>query len=83
MIGVWQGVPYLFADFMQRYRARYLAGDPLSGPLSTSKYYRGFLLYLALPPILLAITGRPGWIGVAYALSGAFFMPFWRPSSCT
>ncbi|MEM1357759.1 MAG: divalent metal cation transporter, partial [Bacteroidota bacterium] len=34
------------------------------------------LLYLAFPPILLTLFEKPNWIGVAYALSGAFFMPF-------
>jgi len=29
-----------------------------------------------LPPILVAIFGKPIWIAVAYAVSGAFFMPF-------
>ncbi|MTB51461.1 Nramp family divalent metal transporter [Lewinella sp. W8] len=76
MIGVWNGVPYLFADFARRYRGRYLRQVPVDVPLDKTRQYFLFLLYLAIPPLVLVYTGRPGWIGQAYALSGAFFMPF-------
>jgi Mn2+/Fe2+ NRAMP family transporter len=76
MIGVWNGVPYLFADFFRQYQDKYFRGDSPQGPLDQSRAYFLFLLYLAIPPLLLVFTGRPGWIGSAYALSGAFFMPF-------
>ncbi len=75
LVGVWNGVPYLFTDFVRRYRARY-GGNVESGSISGSRLYRGYLWYLALPPLLLLVFKRPDWIGVAYALSGAFFMPF-------
>ncbi|MEM9526144.1 MAG: Nramp family divalent metal transporter [Bacteroidota bacterium] len=76
MVGVWNGVPYLFADFLQRYRRRYYGKDEVTTELNTSNPYQWFLLYLAFPPILLTLFEKPNWIGVAYALSGAFFMPF-------
>lgn len=76
MVGVWNGVPYLFADFLQRYRSRYHGKEEGSTDLNASKPYQWFLLYLAFPPILLTLFEKPNWIGVAYALSGAFFMPF-------
>ena len=37
--------------------------------------YRGYLLYLALPPMLLLLVGQPVWLIIIYAVSGAFFMP--------
>jgi Mn2+/Fe2+ NRAMP family transporter len=75
MLGVWQGVPYLFADFMKVYRNRRfdIEGE---GDITASKYYRLYLLYLALPPLVLLFTGKPVWIVVIYSVVGAFFMPF-------
>lgn len=75
LVGVWNGVPYLFTDFIRRYRARY-GGHTASGPISSSGLYNGYLWYLAVPPLVLLVFKKPDWIGVAYALSGAFFMPF-------
>ncbi|PPK88594.1 Mn2+/Fe2+ NRAMP family transporter [Neolewinella xylanilytica] len=76
MVGVWSGVPYLFADLWQRYRRRYAAGPNPVAALRTTAAYPYFLLYLALPPVLLTIYQQPAWIGIAYAVSGAAFMPF-------
>jgi Mn2+/Fe2+ NRAMP family transporter len=41
-----------------------------------SWYYKGFLLYLAFPPMALLVLGKPVWVIVIYAIVGAFFMPF-------
>ena len=76
MLGVWDGVPYLFADFVETYRNRSNAGGVKGQVSSRSPYYRAFLAFLALPPILLVVFGRPAWVGIAYAVTGAFFMPF-------
>jgi threonine/homoserine/homoserine lactone efflux protein len=35
-----------------------------------------YLLYLALPPMILLTIGKPVWIVVIYSVAGAFFMPF-------
>ena len=76
MLGVWDGVPYLFADFVETYRNR--KGEPADkGTVDArSPYYRFFLAFLAIPPLLLAVFGRPAWVGILYAVTGAFFMPF-------
>lgn len=72
MLGVWQGVPYLFADFVQQYT--YRPKQPLH--INTrSLPYRGYLVYLALPPMLLLMADEPVWLVVIYAITGAFFMP--------
>ncbi|MDQ7064455.1 MAG: Nramp family divalent metal transporter [candidate division KSB1 bacterium] len=71
MLGVWQGVPYLFADFLQAYR-----GQTPQNVRTDSKPYRWYLLYLAFPPMLVLIFGRPVWIIVLYSILGALFMPF-------
>lgn len=68
LLGVWQAVPYLFADVWRvlRHRRR---------PVSTrDPAYRVFLLLLALVP-LLGIAQPFARIQLMYAISGALFMP--------
>jgi len=72
MLGVWQGIPYLFADFVQQYT--YQPEKP-SRINTRSSAYRGYLAYLALPPMLLLLAGKPVWLVIMYAVAGAFFMP--------
>lgn len=72
MLGVWQGIPYLFADFAGQWRS---AGSGAASVDTRSPVYRGYLLYLALPPMLLLLAGKPVWLVVLYAVAGAFFMP--------
>jgi Mn2+/Fe2+ NRAMP family transporter len=72
MLGVWQGVPYLFDDFVQQYTHR--PGRPVTVN-SRNWRYRGYLLYIAIPPMLLLLAGKPVWLVIAYAVAGAFFMP--------
>jgi Mn2+/Fe2+ NRAMP family transporter len=71
LLGVWQGVPYLFADLM-----RLLKGQPRSETdLAHTPGYRGFQWALALVPLpLLSVS----FVGVqkAYAVGGSLFMPF-------
>jgi len=73
MLGVWQGVPYLFADAVRLVRGtRSGGGGP---PLDRTPAYRAWVLYLALPPMLLLFAGKPVWLVMAYAVTGALFMP--------
>ncbi|MGB5541738.1 MAG: Nramp family divalent metal transporter [Gammaproteobacteria bacterium] len=72
MLGVWQGVPYLFADFVEQYAWR----DRQPRAVSTRSHaYRGYLLYIAVPPMILMLAGKPVWLVLIYAVAGAFFMP--------
>jgi Mn2+/Fe2+ NRAMP family transporter len=74
MLGVWQGVPYLFADFVQ---TLHRPSGAAQAPVDTrSRAYRGYLLFIGLPPLLLLLTDRPVWIVLVYSVAGAFFMPF-------
>jgi Mn2+/Fe2+ NRAMP family transporter len=73
MLGVWQGIPYLFADFVGQHR-RQPGIDAI--PVDTRSWpYRGYLAYLSLPPMVLLLAGKPVWVVVIYAVAGAFFMP--------
>jgi Mn2+/Fe2+ NRAMP family transporter len=70
MLGVWNGVPYLFHDFMNARQGRFSATvDPRSA------IYRGYLLFLALPPMILLYLDRPIWVIKLYTLTGGLFMP--------
>ncbi|CAM2069015.1 Nramp family divalent metal transporter [Sulfidibacter corallicola] len=70
MLGVWQGVPYLFADFQG-----HLAQTPRR-PEPTDKAYRAFLSFMAFPPLVLLFVQKPVWIVMLYAVTGALFLPF-------
>lgn len=72
LLGVWQGVPYLFADSLNQMRRQ----PPPTGSATRTPAYRLFLAYLAFPPLLLLFYKSPLAIVVMYAIAGAFFMPF-------
>lgn len=73
MLGVWQGVPYFFADFAaQRKRAREAGTTP---DLKGTRAYRGALLFLAGPPLVLLFIGKPVPVVVIFTIIGAFVMP--------
>lgn len=86
LLGVWQGVPYLFADFLniRRQYARQrrgqstadgdIAGRDDDGSLMRSKAYRGYLVALALVPLPLLFR-KVEQVQLVYAVLGAFFMP--------
>jgi Mn2+/Fe2+ NRAMP family transporter len=73
MLGVWNGVPYIFNEFVTTFKM-----EDKSNPLNetTSKYYRYFLAFLAFPPMCLLFLDKPVWIIIIYSVAGAFFMPF-------
>jgi Mn2+/Fe2+ NRAMP family transporter len=70
LLGVWQSVPYVFADFAAHVRGH--AGMPVD---TRSRWYRGYLLVLATVPALgLVVDFRT--MQQYYAVFGACFMPF-------
>jgi Mn2+/Fe2+ NRAMP family transporter len=75
MIGVWQGVPYLFTDSVKAYKRRDKKMPETKIDISSWQYVF-FLLYLSIPPQVLLFFGKPVWIVVIYTIIGAFFMPF-------
>ncbi|MCH8276635.1 MAG: hypothetical protein IIA50_03730 [Bacteroidetes bacterium] len=70
MLGVWQGVPYIFADCL-----RVLRRDVAATVKVTSREYRGYLLFLGLLPAFILFAGRPVWIVLVYSVFGAAFLP--------
>jgi Mn2+/Fe2+ NRAMP family transporter len=73
LIGVWNGVSLMFADFVGH--ARKLPVDhPERG--SRGPWYKAYVAWLTLPPIALLLIGEPVWLILAYGVLGALFMPF-------
>lgn len=69
-LGVWNGVPYLFADYLDAIRGRFDTDVDTAGVA-----YRGYLIYLAVPPMVLLFLDRPIWVIKVYTLTGGLFMP--------
>ncbi|MEV4730059.1 Nramp family divalent metal transporter [Saccharopolyspora sp. NPDC049426] len=81
IIGVWNGVSLLFADWWRTWRL------PKDAPPETSEDYdhkagmhstpyRVYLLWVTFPPMLLLLLGKPFQLTIVYGVLGAFFMPF-------
>jgi Mn2+/Fe2+ NRAMP family transporter len=70
LIGVWQGVPYLFAETLQQWTGR--RHEPVD---PHGRLYRGGLILLALPPMILLALGRPVWLVQLYTALSGLFMP--------
>ncbi|CAA9398069.1 Nramp family divalent metal transporter [uncultured Nocardioides sp.] len=73
LIGVWNGVSMMFADFVGH--ARGLAEDAPERMIGGT-YYRLYILWLTFPPMIMLFLGEPVWLILAYGVLGAFFMPF-------
>ena len=73
LLGVWQAVPYVFADWLGIVRGR--GADVVGAPVSTRGLpYRGYLLALALVPLVQVhhpFRDVQKW----YAVMGAAFIP--------
>ncbi|AJW79354.1 Nramp family divalent metal transporter [Clavibacter michiganensis] len=73
ILGVWNGVSLMFADFLGTVRGLDVE-DPrrrLGG-----SYYRAFIVWLTIPPIGLLFLDQPIGLIIAYGVLGALFMPF-------
>jgi Mn2+/Fe2+ NRAMP family transporter len=73
VLGVWNGVSLMFADFLGEVR-----GLPEDDPRRRlgGTYYRAYIVWLTIPPIALLFLDRPIALIVAYGVLGALFMPF-------
>jgi Mn2+/Fe2+ NRAMP family transporter len=75
LLGVWQSVPYLYADFYGIVTK--MSPDARQEIVKiTSTPYRLALAYITLVPIPFAFTGRPIAIIVTYTIVGSLFVPF-------
>ena len=74
-LGVWQSVPYLYADFYGVIR-KLPAEARREVTKVTSTPYRLALAFITLAPLPFAFTGRPLVIIVIYTIVGSLFVPF-------
>lgn len=72
MLGVWQGIPYLFADFVITWKKK----DNTTKTLAKTWYYKVFLAFIAISPMVILILKKPVWLIMVYSVTGAMFMPF-------
>jgi Mn2+/Fe2+ NRAMP family transporter len=75
LLGVWQSVPYLYADFYGVIE-RLPAEGRHAVTQVTSTPYRLALAFITLAPLPFAFTGRPLIIIVIYTIVGSLFVPF-------
>lgn len=81
VIGVWNGVSLLFADWWRTWRMPKDAPPDTAGSYDHkagmhSTPYRLYLLWLTFPPMLLLLVGKPFQLTIVYGVLGALFMPF-------
>ena len=75
LLGVWQSVPYLYADFYGILK-KMSPADRLAVVKVTSTPYRVALAFITLVPLPFAFTGQPIAIIVLYTIVGSLFVPF-------
>jgi Mn2+/Fe2+ NRAMP family transporter len=75
LLGVWQSVPYIYADFYSVVR-RYTPAERLAATEVTSTPYRLALVYVAVAPIPLAFVNQALLIIRTYTIVGSLFIPF-------
>lgn len=73
IIGVWNGVSLMFADFWGNMRGKE-SGHP--DTRIGGKYFKFYVLWLTFPPMLLLLLGKPIGLILAYGVLGSLFMPF-------
>ena len=75
LLGVWQSVPYLYADFYGVAK-RMSVEERRAVTQVTSTPYRIALAFITLVPLPFAFTGRPLAVIVIYTIVGSLFVPF-------
>jgi Mn2+/Fe2+ NRAMP family transporter len=75
LLGVWQSIPYLYADFYGILTK--MSPEARKEVVKvTSTPYRLALAFITLVPLPFAFTGRPIAIIVTYTIVGSLFVPF-------
>ncbi len=75
LLGVWQSVPYLYADFFGIIKGMTPA-ERRDIVKVTSTPYRVALAFITLVPIPFAFTGQPIQIVIIYTIVSSLFVPF-------
>jgi Mn2+/Fe2+ NRAMP family transporter len=75
LLGVWQSVPYMYADFYSILK-KVSPQERARLTKVTSTQYRLALVFVTLAPIPFAFTGQPLEVIVIYTIVGSLFVPF-------
>ncbi len=75
LLGVWQSVPYLYADIYGVMKGLSVAARSEITKVTSRPYQLG-LCFITLVPLPLAFTGAPLLIIVTYTVIGSLFVPF-------
>jgi Mn2+/Fe2+ NRAMP family transporter len=75
LLGVWQSIPYLYADYWGILK-KVPPAERKALTQSKSKPYRLALLFVTIAPLPFAFTGQPIAIVITYTLIGSLFVPF-------
>ncbi|HVL84927.1 MAG TPA: Nramp family divalent metal transporter [Pseudonocardia sp.] len=84
LLGVWNGVGLLFADWTRTIRLPHGVHAGVGAPdraydaraAERSWSFRGYLLLLTFPPMVLLFLDQPFAVTLVYGVLGAAFMPF-------
>jgi Mn2+/Fe2+ NRAMP family transporter len=75
LLGVWQSVPYLYADFYGIFKK--MTPDARQEVVKvTSTPYRLALAFITLIPMPFAFTGQPIQVVITYTIVSSLFVPF-------
>lgn len=75
LLGVWQSVPYLYADLYGIVK-KMPNEERRDVTRVTSTPYRAALAFISIVPILFAFTGQPIQIVIIYTIVSSLFVPF-------
>ena len=73
VLGVWNGVSLMFADFMGNVTGK---GSSHPDSRANGKWFKVYVLWLTFPPMLLLFLDQPVFLVLLYGVLGALFMPF-------
>jgi Mn2+/Fe2+ NRAMP family transporter len=84
LLGVWNGVSLLFTDWVRTIRLPHGRDADITAPerpyeagaAERSVPFRGYLLWLTIPPMGLLFFDQPFALTLVYGVLGAAFMPF-------
>jgi len=75
LLGVWQSVPYLYAD-LYGIVTKMAPEQRRDAVKVTSRPYRLALLFITLVPLPFAFTGQPIQVVITYTIVSSLFVPF-------
>jgi Mn2+/Fe2+ NRAMP family transporter len=75
LLGVWQSVPYLYAD-LYGIVTKMSPDERAEAVKVTSRPYRMALIFISLAPIPFAFTNQPIQVVITYTIVSSLFVPF-------